>query len=97
MKTKELVIDFRKEKTAVHVPDLFIESVKVERVHEYKYLGTTLDDMLNFNENTGNIHKKYHSRIYFLRKLRNLNVSENVLSMFYRCFVESVLTLSFVC
>ena len=94
-KTKELVIDFRQGKSSV--PDLFIEGMKVERVSEYKYLGTILDDKLNFAENTATIEKKCQTRVYLLRKLRNLQVSGKVLRMFYRCFVESVLTFSFMC
>ena len=38
MKTKEMLIDFRKAPTAI--PDLLIDGVEVERVTEYKYLGT---------------------------------------------------------
>ena len=49
-KTKEMGIDFRKSSAVV--PDLFINGVKVERVTEYKYLGTVLDNKLNFNANT---------------------------------------------
>ena len=45
-KTKELIIDFRKKNSVI--PDLFIDGAKVERVSEYKYLGTIIDDKLNF-------------------------------------------------
>ena len=55
-KTKEMLIDFRKAPTVI--PDLFIGGMKVERVTEYKYLGTVLDNKLNFNRNTYFIHKK---------------------------------------
>ena len=55
-KTKEMLIDFRKAQT--DIPDLFIDGVKVERVTEYKYLGTVLDNKLNFNKNTDFIHKR---------------------------------------
>jgi hypothetical protein len=65
-----MIIDFRKAPTPV--PDLFIEGVKVERVTEYKYLGTVIDEKLNFNSNTQSIHKKCQSRIYLLQKLRKL-------------------------
>ena len=37
-KTKEMLIDFRKAPTVI--PDLLTDGVKVERVTEYKYLGT---------------------------------------------------------
>ena len=41
---------FRKNPSTV--PDLFIDGVKVERVSEYKHLGTVLDDNLSFTTNT---------------------------------------------
>ena len=49
-KTKEMLIDFRKTPTVIL--DLFIDGLKVERVTEYKYLGTILDKKLYFNINT---------------------------------------------
>ena len=61
-KTKEMLIDFRKAPTVI--PDLFIDGVKVERVTEYKYLGTVLDNKLNFNKNTDFIHKRCQPRIF---------------------------------
>jgi len=94
-KTKELVIDFRRKATVI--PDLYIEGVKVERVNEYKYLGTVIDHKLNFDANTNVIHKKCQSRLYCLQKLRSLNVNKNVLCSFYRCFLESVLTFGLMC
>ena len=94
-KTKEMLIDFRKNPT--QVPPLLIGGVQVERVSEYKYLGTVVDNKLNFNQNTLSIQKKCQSRIYCLQKLRNLQVNEKVLKGFYRCFIESVLTFSFMC
>jgi hypothetical protein len=94
-KTKEMVIDLRRNPTAV--PDLFIDGEKVERVTEYKYLGTHIDDKLNFNANTKAIHKKCQSRVYCLQKLRSLQVNQNILASFYKCFIESVLTFGFVC
>ena len=94
-KTKEMLIDFRKH--GVSVPDLYIDGVKVERVSEYKYLGTVIDDKLNFSSNTKCLHKKCQSRIYLLQKLRNLDVNTFILKTFYRSFIESILTFSFIC
>ena len=94
-KTKEMLIDFRK--TPTNVPSLFIDNVEVERVVEYKYLGTVLDSKLSFKANTEHVHKKCQPRIYCLQKLRSLNVNQTVLRTFYRSFIESVLTFSFIC
>ena len=95
-KTKELVVDFRRNVTDP-IPDLFIDSERVERVDQYKYLGTIIDKGLNFDANTRSINKKCQSRLYCLQKLRSLHVEREILSNFYRCFLESVLTFGFVC
>jgi len=61
-KTKEMLVDFRKAPTVI--PELFIDGMKVERVTEYKYLGTVSDNKLNFNKNTDFIHKRCQPRIF---------------------------------
>ena len=53
-KTKEMFNDFTNPPV---IPDLFTDGVKIERVSEYKQLGTVLDNKLNFNKNTYCIHK----------------------------------------
>ena len=71
-KTKEMLIDFRKAPTMT-IPDLFIDSdsVEVDGVSEYKYLGTVLDNKLNFEEEkkTLTIHKRCQPRIFCLQKI----------------------------
>ena len=89
-----MLIDFRKAPTVI--PHIFIEGVKVERVTEYKYLGTVLDNKLNFNKNTDFIHERCQPRTFCLEKLRSLNVSAAVLRTFYRSCIESVLTFPFL-
>ena len=63
VKTKETVVYFRKNPPPV--PQL-IDDVAVERVAEYRYLGTVLDNNLTFDRNIDTIHKKCQSRIYCL-------------------------------
>ena len=94
-KTKEMLIDFRKVPTVAS--DLFIDGVKVEKVTEYKYLGTVLDNKLNFNKNTDFIHKRCQPRMFCLQKLRSLNVNAAVLQTVYRSCIESILIFSILC
>ena len=89
-----MVADFRKNLPPV--PDLIIDDVVAERVDEYRCLGTVLDN-LTFVSNVDNIHKKCQSRIYCLQKLRNIGVASDILEMYYRACIESVLTVSFMC
>ena len=90
VKTKEMVVDFRKKNPPV--PELIIDDVAVERVAEYRYLGTVLDNNLTFDRNDDTIHKKCQSRIYCLQKLRNSGVASDILEMYYRACIQSVLT-----
>ena len=48
VKKEEMLSDFRKAPTVI--ADLFIDGVKVERVTEYKYLRTVLDNKLNLTK-----------------------------------------------
>ena len=87
-KTKELVIDFR---SSVHHPiPVNINGQHIEIMHSYKYLGTTIDDKLRWDDNTINLYKKGEQRLYFLRKLNALHIDRNILFVFHDSFVKSV-------
>ena len=90
-----MLINFRKNPSAI--PDLFIDGIRVERLTEYKYLGTVLDNKLNFNANTNFIHKKCLPRVFCLQKMRSLDVNVAVLHTLFRSCIESVLTFLFLC
>ena len=94
-KTKEMIIDLRNRETSlepVHVNDN-----SVEIVSEYKYLGTVIDNKLNWNKNTENVYKKCQQRLHFLRKLRCFDVDVKLLKMFYSSFVQSILSFCMQC
>ncbi|XP_072558692.1 uncharacterized protein [Paramormyrops kingsleyae] len=89
-KTKEMVLDFRRQ-DAVH-PPIHIGGGAVERVSSFRLLGVTLSANLKSSEHTAAVTKKAHQRLHFLRRLKKARVSTNVLTSFYRCTVESILT-----
>lgn len=94
-KTKEVIVDFRTKKNPL-LP-VYIDDCVVENVSEYKYLGTVIDNKLNWNSNTEQVYKKCLQRLYFLRKLRSFDVDVKILYLFYTCFVQSVLTFGMQC
>ena len=94
-KTREMVIDFRKKRTASQ--PLCILGEDVEEVEVYKYLGVYINYRLDWKSNTDAVYKKGMSRLYFLRKLRSFNVCSKMLEMFYQSVVASVLFLAVVC
>lgn len=95
VKTKEIIIDFRILKETVH--PISIEDQIVETVHHYKYLGITIDDKLNWHEHIKNVYKKVNQRLYFLRKLRSLNIASHILHIFYTATIQSVITFGITC
>ena len=89
-KTKEMIIDPRRRRD-LHGP-LYIGEAQVERVKTFKFLGTHISEDLSWSHNTQHIVSKSQQRLYFLRKLRKFGLSTKLLSNFYRCTVESILT-----
>lgn len=80
-KTKEMFVDFRKNPPSL--PPVSFNSQSVEVVHQYKYLGTIIDDKLTFEHQVDALCTKAHQRMYFYRKLRNFRVDSTFMRMFY--------------
>ena len=94
-KTKELIIDFRRNRNTAK--ECIIHKESMEIVTSYKYLGTIFDDHLKFDINTEAIVKRGQQRIHLLRKLNSFSVSPVILCSFYQSFIESLLSFSFIC
>ena len=94
-KTKELLIDFRKQPPAVS--PITIDGEIVERVEKYKYLGIILDNKLKFDSNVLNIYKKCHHIIYCLQRLRNIGINSKILALYYQSCVETLVTSCLIC
>ena len=74
-----MLTDFRKTPTVI--PE-FIGGVKVDRVTQFKYLGTVLDSKLNFNKNTYfNCYAQKMSAKNIL--LSNVDDNSHVLAKYY--------------
>lgn len=85
-----MVVDFGKNPTII--PTLSVNNQLVERVESHRYLGTIIDHRLTFQSNSETIFSKCQQRLFFLRKLRRLQVHQSVLTAYYKCFIESVIT-----
>ena len=66
-KTKELVIDFRRNQPP-HTP-VHINSAAVETVEHMKFLGVHMSDRLTWSLHTSSLVKKANQRLHFLRRL----------------------------
>jgi ribosomal protein L20 len=88
-KTKEMVLSNKRSNPMP--PPISLESKEVERVSEYKYLGTVIDEKLTFHPNTKYIVQKARKRLFKLKKMSYLNFSSKTITMCYKSFIESVL------
>ena len=93
-KTKEMIIDFRRNKNTLQ--PLTLENEEIERVDHYKYLGVMIDSKLSFSKHVDYIYKKGQQRLYFLRRLRNFSIDKSIMTVFYQTFIQSVLTYNFL-
>ena len=93
-KTKEMILDFRKDKN-VYSP-IVIGNETVQLVHNYKYLGVVIDDDLTFADNVHHLYVKGLKRLHHMRMLYSIGVDKQILYLFYRSIIESVLTYSIV-
>ena len=91
-KTKEIIVDFRKKPSQIQ--PLSINGEIIERVSNFKFLGTVISDDLRWETNTDKVVSKAHQRLYFLRLLKKFKLSSSILSQFYKSTIESVLCFS---
>ncbi|XP_051517576.1 uncharacterized protein LOC127419842 [Myxocyprinus asiaticus] len=89
-KTKELVVDFRR-KDREHSP-ITINGAPVERVSSFKFLCVHITEELTWSVHTEVVVKKAHQHLFFLRRLRKFGMNRHILTWFYTCTVESILT-----
>ncbi|KAI4905569.1 hypothetical protein NFI96_026711, partial [Prochilodus magdalenae] len=94
-KTKELVVDLRRDKA--QVTPISIKGVSVDTVEDYKYLGVHIDNKLDWAKNTDALYRKGQSRLYFLRRLRSFNICRTMLRIFYESVVASAILYAVAC
>ncbi|KAK7106744.1 uncharacterized protein [Littorina saxatilis] len=85
-----MITDFRRGEKETE--PLVIGGKEVEQVQEYKYLGCIISSDLSWSKHIAKVVSKCNSRLYFLRKLKQFKVCPEILAMFYRASIESVLT-----
>ncbi len=95
VKTKAIVVDFRKNKTPPS--PVCIGGSDVEIVKSYKYLDVQLDDKLEWTTNTEAVYTKGLSQFYILRRLRSFSVCNKMLQVFYQSVVANTIFIAVVC
>lgn len=88
-KTKDVLIDLRMAPS----PKLTtMEGSEINLVENHKHLGSVFDNKLCFLANTDTISTKVQRYLYFLRKINSFHICTKMMTLFYQCFIESVLS-----
>ncbi|XP_072132684.1 uncharacterized protein [Mobula birostris] len=90
-KTKEIIVDFRHARSHTHVP-IHINGAVVEHVSSFKFLGVHISEDLTWSLNSSILVRKAQRHLYFLRSMKKAHLCPRILTDFYCCTTESILT-----
>ena len=74
-KTKEMIVDLRREKQRSNNTPLWIYGTPVDRVSSYRYLGVYISEDLTWTTHISTLVKKSKQWLYHLRRLRKFKIS----------------------
>ena len=88
-KTKTML--FNTAKNWDFLPEIHVDGINLEVVEEYKLLGVMITSDLKWDTNTEHITKKAFSRLWMIRRLKNLGLNTESLLQIFRTQVRSLL------
>jgi gmma-aminobutyric acid receptor subunit gamma len=83
-------VDFRKQQR-VHAP-IHIDVTAVEKMENFKFLDVHITDDLKWSTHTHIVMKAAQQRVFNLRRLKKFGLAPKTLTNFYRCTIESILS-----
>ena len=92
-KCKEMIVSFARSEN--DIPRLLIDGLPLDLVSSFKILGLTMNNKLNWQDNTKGLVKKASKRLYIIRVLQRCGLSSNDLLLVYFSMVRSIL--EYVC
>ena len=68
-----------------------IHGYDIKQVSSFEYLGVYIDNDLSWRTHVTNVCARTHQRLHFLRRLRVFGVCKNIMLIFYRATIETIL------
>ena len=78
---------FRDRNTKIDIQDAAENSINIEHVEKFKYLGVWLDPHLTFEQHAGAVSRKVKSRTFILKRMRNY-ISEKLALELYQSLIN---------
>ena len=89
-KTKYTIFGLRSQTKHLREHVLFIDNIKIDRVHTYKYLGITLDANLTYKKHLENVIKTVSYKALLLAKMRKY-ISQDISLRIYKTMILPVM------
>ncbi len=86
-----MIMDYRRQQGAGHLP-IHIGDAEVESVSSFKFLCVHISEDLSRTLHMDTVVKKARQWLCFLRILRKFGMNTSILTNFYSCTIESLLT-----
>ena len=87
-KTLEMLVDPR---SVGDQSTVTIHGTDIKQVTSFKYLGVYIDSDLSWHTHVADVCTRTHQCLHFLHRLRVFGVSKNIMLIFYRATIESIL------
>ena len=91
-----IVRNQRKNFKAVYEP-IVIKGQPVEMVDNYLYLGTIINNRLDWSPNIDKRYPIANQRMFCLNRLKKFRISRNILELFYRTTIQSAMLFNQLC
>jgi len=89
-KTKAMIFHSPQRKRNISPPHIFIDNTEIEFVHEFNFLGLTIDKYLKWKNHTDKVSKKISKTIGIMTRLKHF-LPSNILCTIYKSLILSYL------
>ena len=95
-KTKFMLFHYKQKNISSYIPEIMIDGIAIERVHDFNFLGLTLDDNMSWKSHTNKIANKISRALGIINMLKN-TLPRRILFTLYSSLVLPYLQYSILC
>ena len=95
-KTKYMIFHYRQRNISSFIPQIRIGDIVIERVHDFNFLGLTIDENMSWKSHTHKIANKISRAIGIINSLKN-TLPRNILLTLYNSLVLPHIQYSILC
>ena len=95
-KTKFMIFHYRQKNISQYIPEIMIGGMKIERVHDFNFLGLTIDENMSWKAHIHKISNKVSRSLGIINSLKN-TIPRPILLTLYNALILPHLQYSILC